>query len=243
MRLELGKQEIEVGSLMTINALGFLTNHFNDPIKSKEMEVFETLTQDKKTLIDIGCSYGAFSITFTKDPNKVAHAVDASFRVQLALKQTCLLNPKRNIHQYRALIGKETGVAKCVFDEHQSLMMNNQDSQAYSVEPVMTLDDFCEFYSITPDVINIDVEGCEIDVLEGAQKTLVKCRPLVFVEIHKNFVKKFYGKSPIDVYNQFVNLENYKAFDANLKELPLTRYCIYIDNIAEESVVNIWIPQ
>jgi FkbM family methyltransferase len=47
----------------------------------------------------------------------------------------------------------------------------------------VSIDRYCKDNSIIPDIIKIDVEGFEIDVLEGAREIL-KSRPALFIEVH-----------------------------------------------------------
>jgi FkbM family methyltransferase len=55
---------------------------------------------------------------------------------------------------------------------------------------IKTLDSF----HLKPDVLKIDVEGMELDVLEGAEETL-KCFPVIYVEIIDNDeIAVFLGK-------------------------------------------------
>jgi FkbM family methyltransferase len=50
--------------------------------------------------------------------------------------------------------------------------------------PVTTLDSVWDESGRSPDLIVIDVEGAELEVLEGAQRLLAKCRPKLAMEHH-----------------------------------------------------------
>lgn len=63
--------------------------------------------------------------------------------------------------------------------------------------PSVRMDDLVEDAGIVPDIITIDVEGSELRVLEGAQETLRRFRPLVYVSIHEAFMFNQYNESPI----------------------------------------------
>ena len=52
--------------------------------------------------------------------------------------------------------------------------------------PVLRLDTIVRILGVAPDLLKIDVEGSEIEVLEGAQSLIEKGIPLVVVEKHKN---------------------------------------------------------
>lgn len=55
--------------------------------------------------------------------------------------------------------------------------------------PLRTLDS----YKLTPDLIKIDVEGFEVFVVRGAEKTIKRARPVIVVEQKKGVAAKRYG--------------------------------------------------
>ena len=54
----------------------------------------------------------------------------------------------------------------------------------------ITLDSFCIKSGLIPEVIKIDVEGAEINVLKGAQNTLKKHKPIIYLSIHPRHIKE-----------------------------------------------------
>jgi FkbM family methyltransferase len=58
------------------------------------------------------------------------------------------------------------------------------DGLVETTVPVTTMDDETRRLHLTPDVIKIDVEGAELDVLEGAERTLATGRPRLFISVH-----------------------------------------------------------
>lgn len=64
--------------------------------------------------------------------------------------------------------------------------------------PSTTIDDYVAELQIKPDFIKIDVEGAEINVLNGMQKTLQLNSLTLLIEVHDN-VLKFYGYSSKEV--------------------------------------------
>tara|TARA_B100000242_G_scaffold240725_1_gene180798 strand:- start:603 stop:1397 length:795 start_codon:yes stop_codon:yes gene_type:complete len=71
-----------------------------------------------------------------------------------------------------------------------------------SVE-VRTIDTICDEYDIKPDFLKIDVEGAELSVLKGAQKTLKNVQSLM-VEVSENKEKIV----------KILKAYNFKAFDS-----------------------------
>ena len=58
-------------------------------------------------------------------------------------------------------------------------------NSCYNV-PTITLDYLCEYYGLTPDYTKIDVEGAEIQVLEGAVNIAAKSQCKFLVEMHSS---------------------------------------------------------
>ena len=48
----------------------------------------------------------------------------------------------------------------------------------------VTLDDICERLQLRPDVMKMDVEGAEMEVFRGGEKTLATVRPKIFLSTH-----------------------------------------------------------
>jgi FkbM family methyltransferase len=76
-----------------------------------------------------------------------------------------------------------------VFRENQARAFDDSSYQAREVETI-TLDAFVEQRNIVPQLIKIDIEGAELQALQGAEQTLRTIRPLVMVEVtqHKSEV-------------------------------------------------------
>lgn len=63
------------------------------------------------------------------------------------------------------------------------------DSNALRV-PFVTVDRLCETSHLWPAIIKIDVEGAEASVLRGAQRTLLRCRPALCLELHLDVLEQ-----------------------------------------------------
>lgn len=66
--------------------------------------------------------------------------------------------------------------------------------------PQVKIDDYCVMAGTTPNVLTLDVEGAELEVLKGAERTLREHRPSVFVSIHPEFIRDMYGQTADDVH-------------------------------------------
>jgi len=59
--------------------------------------------------------------------------------------------------------------------------------------PSITIDDYVKYSGHKPTAINVDVEGAELLVMQGASQTLLNCRPLVWISIHPDLIERDFG--------------------------------------------------
>lgn len=89
-------------------------------------------------------------------------------------------------------------------NKHGSIVRHQSGIRQYSVS-VKTLDGF-EFKEV--DLIKIDVEGMELQVLEGSMQTLMKWRPVVLFENKRSR----YNKKLVVFFNEInYNIKVYKS--------------------------------
>lgn len=67
-----------------------------------------------------------------------------------------------------------------------------------------TIDNWVAVNGIDPDAITIDVEGAELLVLQGAQATLERCKPIVWVSIHPDLMERDYPDSSPELLQQLM---------------------------------------
>lgn len=84
------------------------------------------------------------------------------------------------------------------------------------IVPVTTIDSECERFGWTPELIKIDIEGFELEALRGAENTLRNSKPLLFIELHLNYLEER-GIDPAEV-TDFLSALGYKftTFDGRV---------------------------
>jgi FkbM family methyltransferase len=90
----------------------------------------------------------------------------------------------------------------------------------------VSLDQFFAGQATWPDLIKIDVEGAELDVLQGARQIIAQHHPVMFVEVHPRLLGNF-GASAEQVY-AFLRAHGYmvqrfvghRSYDAGLEPVP-----------------------
>lgn len=160
-----------------------------------ELRFAETLkgaVREGDVCYDVGGYHGYMSGIFALAG---ASRVDIFEPLPKNIKQLlCLtrLNPALPFHVHNVAIGHADGM--CTFsvmrDESmgklsRSVFQPESRSHRY-IEVEMARLDTCVFgWGLpAPNVVKIDVEGAEVDVIEGALRTFEKFRPIVFVEAH-----------------------------------------------------------
>jgi len=95
-----------------------------------------------------------------------------------------------------------------------------------------------ELFDQAPDVIKIDIEGCEYQALAGAYNTILTHRPLIFIEIHPRFLNHY--QNNINQIVEFVESINYKVYDLNGTEV--TNYLDILSKEMSDSNRTVWVP-
>lgn len=83
------------------------------------------------------------------------------------------------------------------------------DSNSKNGTKTITIDQYVNDTNIIPNIIKIDVEGAELNVLNGCKETLSKHKPKIILEIHNDYLRKNFNTEPAEVIN-FIEKFNYK---------------------------------
>jgi FkbM family methyltransferase len=145
--------------------------------------VLYSLFQDKTVplgdVLDVGAHNGVFSCMYACfDQNRTVHAVDPS--PKLVSRMHCEY-PNMKKHNYA--VSNATGWMNFVGTTGGFVGKLNHQSKG-EVE-IQTLDNlFLEKWNTYPGFLHIDVEGYELQVLQGATKVISKHQPIFTVEAH-----------------------------------------------------------
>jgi len=160
-----------------------------------------------KTIYDIGGHIGYHSLVFSKlvgDDGSVS-VFEPNPANATRIRDILALNPtlEKNIHVFECALSDHSGVTNFLstenieggtssggfIDEATPIWEKSTytDKIGFKVSEVTinTIDELVEAKKITPpDLLKVDVEGAEHLVLQGAQKTINKFSPIIFVELH-----------------------------------------------------------
>jgi FkbM family methyltransferase len=155
--------------------------------------VLRALLSDGATCIDVGANIGLVSLLASRwvGPAGRVIAFEPSVREFARLREHIERNALANVEAVPCALGDREGTATLHVAEADKAGHNTLEERFVSAnvttayaEPVrvVRLDDYARDVTKV-DVIKIDVEGCESQVIEGAQGIIARDRPALLIEV------------------------------------------------------------
>lgn len=149
---------------------------------------FEMLTDIRSRLffaecvVDVGAHVGNHAIFFAAALGIRTVAFEPTAQSFSLLEYNVVANGVSELCTLQhSAVGAATGTARVIDgDDHNSGTARLELDPQGAVD-VVTLDDALAS-ELRVDIIKIDVEGWELDVLRGAEATISRCRPLIYIE-------------------------------------------------------------
>ncbi|MDR3512919.1 MAG: FkbM family methyltransferase [Caulobacteraceae bacterium] len=149
-----------------------------------EITLMCALIQPGDTVIEVGANIGTHTIPLARRVSPLGRlvAIEAQPVAAMLLEANLALNAIGWVEVQLAAAGRAPGVA-CVptvdYRAHRNVgSVSLVGAQSEGQIEVRTIDSM----ALRPSLIKIDVEGMELEVLEGAAGTIQACRPLLYVE-------------------------------------------------------------
>jgi FkbM family methyltransferase len=147
--------------------------------------------------VDIGANIGLYTLVMGKlvGPNgKVVSFEPASESYQALLDHICRNGLAEIVEPHMMIVGNKTGDCEFIEDGVRGTNRvgdsHSQGTIARIVKRrVVTLDQIICGNGFLPDLIKIDVEGYEMDVLEGSQEILTEKHCPILCELHPGYWK------------------------------------------------------
>ncbi len=150
-----------------------------------EVEVFSQAVKPGHVVLEVGANIGAHTVWFAKavGPSGAVMAFEPQRLVFQTLCANIAINSLPNVHCLNVAVGSSPGQLNVpVLDARIENNFGGLGLGSYTsgeIVPVITIDGMkisrCNF-------LKIDVEGMELEVLEGAAKTIARLRPALYVE-------------------------------------------------------------
>jgi FkbM family methyltransferase len=148
--------------------------------------LFERLAIPGWTVLDIGANAGYFSVVAATlgAPSARVFAFEPNPRLGNMLSRSISLNPRLDIVLERVAVADQPGKLPLHLTSVSrnsglsSLRPDLPDTEGEVITvPVVSVDEYCVLHSLRPDLVKIDVEGAELQVLQGASRMLAERQP------------------------------------------------------------------
>lgn len=160
-------------------------------------------------IFDVGANIGTFTTLFAKTyPRSTIYSFEPQRTVFQQLCGNVAINNFYNVHTFNMALGND--YTTLVVNEPDYFYPNDFGTFSLVESTVKTssekmfvtlrkLDWFCDHYQIQRlDLLKIDVEGMDLQVLEGARNSIEKFSPIIFTEhttdntFNKDIIFKFF---------------------------------------------------
>lgn len=194
---------------------GFEHFTWRNPPCVRELDLFMKYANGKKFFWDIGAFHGIFSLVFDRvNPEARTLAIEPNPSAFSTLVQTVSMNTGRAYLSNTALSDHNGKVQMKEQDGHYV-----QDENGTGVECVQG-DFLVNKFPNPPDILKIDVEGAELEVLEGLYGVIAKNHPIIFLELHLTELSK---RSVDKIHEMLIEKWRYKILDTETEhEISLT---------------------
>ena len=168
------------------------SRHYPPDYKPDVFAAIRAHCEAGQTALDIGAHLGLFTVAMARrvGPTGAVFSFEPADRARAILEKTVRLNRCDRIVTVRheALSAATTPVARFYetgdpLSQGNGLMRTAPDC-ATTVVPTVSVDDFVARRGLGAQFLRIDVGGSELDVLRGARRTLLGCRPAVALSVY-----------------------------------------------------------
>jgi FkbM family methyltransferase len=185
--------------------------------ENPEYRVMQSLLSEGATFVDVGANFGTFSLLASRMVGQSGRVIAIEPQAKLAslIEESIALSEVRNCEVNVAACGAEEGSKSLIIPDDDSGRagffgeFSARSRHTSHTVKVTTLDSILEGVSGTC-VIKIDVEGSEIDVLDGGERAIRRLRPAILIELNP-WSAAAAGRSPKQVIDRLVAL-GYSSF-------------------------------
>lgn len=168
-------------------------------ISDYEPETFDFLRQNLKPgaiTLDLGAHMGLFSVVMSQLVGKEGRvfSFEPTPSTRNVLKEVVKINDcDHNVEVRSEAVSKEKGTfffydTGDLVSNANSLVQTARSSSKIEVKTI-SLDEFAAEQNLKIDCLKIDVEGAELDLLEGAKSVFTKMRPVALLSLHPVSIK------------------------------------------------------
>lgn len=180
-----------------INDFVYNSQEFRDALsqdlhQSGEVCFLQSITKTGMTVVEGGANKGITTVALAKTAgqNGRVYAFEPVPEYYDNLQDALLRNGVENVNTFKLALGKKSERISFYKREGGSGITSEKGGERLWVESV-TLNDFIIVEEVEKiDLLNLDCEGSELYVFEGASEVLKNDHPLIFCEIHHDYLRE-----------------------------------------------------
>jgi FkbM family methyltransferase len=211
-----------------------------------EAEVFLKLIRADDVVLEAGANIGAHTVHLARlvGPKGAVIAFEPQRIIFQLLCANIALNDLLNVHAFQIALGREIGKIKVPQLDYTAEVnfggLSLGQGGAGEDAPLWTVDSMA-LPSLR--MLKVDVEGMEIEVLEGARATIAKLRPLLYVENDREDRSEalitLIGALGYNMWWHLPRLYNPRNFDGNVTNIFGNIVSINLLCLPKEATTNV----
>lgn len=204
-----------------------------------ELETIKKISDKKKILfIDCGCNYGFYSFYAASLSSKnIIYSIEASKKTSNEFLKNFNLNNFTNIKFFNNAIsnidGKLISFNESINDWESSSIQTNFKVQSVETIKSFKIDTLIKDVNLDnySTIIKLDIEGDELNALQGAFTIVKKTSPLIIMEFSKYI---FNDKEKVKFFKKFLKDFDYSIYDTNHKKKDLDELINKIEKLKKK---------
>lgn len=199
--------------------------------KSNDREKLYSLVQKEDIIFDVGTNIGETLLNFARltGSEGFVYGFEPDEENYSNVQRNISLNTFKNVHVFKnAVSDKKEQVKLYCIDPHNRgrnriLEHGNDTGDKFVMLETTTIDEVVNSNGIQKiDLIKIDIEGYEMHALKGAEETLRRLRPKLFIEV--GYTRLIENKTSPDLLVAFLEKLGYKLFDSQTENRITSGY-------------------
>ena len=193
----------------------------DNPHERGEIKFLESIVKEGMTVIDIGANIGITTVAVAKKIGRRGklYSFEPTPEYFDILKENISSNGLENVKAYELAVTDQVGRVDFYHKGLSSGIVFEGGAKKFNISAT-TIDRFLSEEKMERiDLINMDCEGSELLVLEGAKETLRENKIKIFCEVHHDFLKQL-GQSVEELVQYLQGLE-FQVQSVSLDDLKM----------------------
>ena len=197
-----------------VDDANFIKRHFgaqgSSTYQINNLKFLKKIRSHYNLIIDVGANWGMNTVEYAQFSDSVVSFEPYPDLYQLLLKNIQQNGCEKQVETYPYAL-HHSDIRYAMSWHHNGLSNRYNPTKGAITVDSRCLDDF----NLQPDVIKIDTEGTEWYVIQGADRTIQRHRPICQIELDRHWIK--YGINIQDLFDYFLD-QDYVCVDKKHKQ-------------------------